>query len=128
MENPGEVRIDKWLWAARIFKTRSKAADACKKGRVIIEDVQVKPSRNVKAGDRVVVKRPPVVYTYNVKGVSEKRVSAKEAENLVENVTPQSEMAKLKGKSYAVFVHRDRGSGRPTKKERRILDRLNPYK
>lgn len=128
MENSKEVRIDKWLWAVRIFKTRSKATDACKKGRVLIEDVQVKPSRTVKKGDRITVRRPPVVYEYEVKELTGNRLPAKLADNFAGNLTPQEELDKLKIKKHAQFARRDPGSGRPTKKERRIIDRMNPYK
>ncbi len=128
MDNPNEVRIDKWLWAVRIFKTRSKATDACRKGRVIIDDVQVKPSRAAKKGDRVIVKRPPVVYTYEVKELTEKRLPAKLAVDFAGNLTPQQELDKIKVKKHTVFVRRDPGSGRPTKRERRIMDRMNPFK
>ncbi len=128
MEELNETRIDKWLWAVRIFKTRTKAAAACKKGRVIIDNVQVKPSRMIRRGDRVEVKSPPVVYTYVVKELTGKRLSARLADNYAENVTPSDEIDKLKRKSTVIFGRRDPGSGRPTKKERRIMDRLNPYK
>ena len=118
-----ELRIDKYLWAVRIFKTRSQATDACRKGKVIIEEVQVKPSRVVKEGDVIRVKRNPVVYSYRVTKLLGNRLSAKLVVDYVENITPEEELKKLEVKE-TFFVKRDRGAGRPTKKERRIIDKL----
>jgi ribosome-associated heat shock protein Hsp15 len=118
-----EVRIDKWLWAVRIYKTRSLATEACKKGRVLILDQAVKPSRLIRTGDLIQVKKPPVVYTYKVLGLLGKRLSASAVKEFVENRTPEEELDKLKVKD-GFFIARDRGSGRPTKKERRIIDKL----
>lgn len=118
-----EVRIDKWLWAVRIFKTRSQSAEACKKGRILIMDQQVKPSRVLKINDIVQVKKPPVVYSYRVLDLLEKRLSAKAIQEFVENITPEEELEKLKIKETFLVV-RDRGSGRPTKKERRVIEKL----
>ena len=117
-----EVRIDKWLWAVRLFKTRTLAADACKKGKVIIQQVSVKPSRNVKIGDVVSIKRNPVLFSFKVLGLSENRMNAKLVPDFLLNVTSSDqlellEMAKLAGKSG-----RDQGAGRPTKKDRREID------
>ena len=118
-----EVRIDKWLWAVRIFKTRSLATEACKKGRVLILDQAVKPSRLIRTGDLVQVKKPPVIYTFKVLDLLEKRLSASAVKEYVENLTPDEELDKLKVKD-GFFITRDRGTGRPTKKERRIIDKL----
>ncbi len=120
-----EVRIDKFLWAVRIFKTRSKAADACKKGRISIDGIEVKPSRTVKPGDIIKVKRSPVVYTYKIIALLHNRVSAKLVAGYVENLTPQDELDKLEINKFGGFYYRDKGSGRPTKKERRIIDSIN---
>lgn len=118
-----DLRIDKWLWAVRIFKTRSQAAEACKKNRVLINDTEIKPSRVVKVGDIVTVKRMPVIYTYKVLGLLGKRQSAKIAADYLENLTPDEELLKLEN-NLTVFVTRDRGTGRPTKKDRRTIDKL----
>jgi len=118
------IRIDKFLWAARIFKTRSIASEECKKGRIIINDIQVKPSRIVARGEIIIVKKLPVIYTYRILDPIENRVSAKIAGNYIEDLTPEEEKAKLKLKQSGVIVHREKGTGRPTKKERRDLDRF----
>ncbi|MDR2287316.1 MAG: RNA-binding S4 domain-containing protein [Prevotellaceae bacterium] len=115
------TRIDKWLWAVRIFKTRTDASEACRKGHVLVNNVQVKPSRDIKTGDVVTVKRPPVNHVYNVVGLVENRQPAKNVPLYAENVTPQEELDMLKIQKSALFVQRDRGTGRPTKKERREL-------
>ncbi|MDR1552581.1 MAG: RNA-binding S4 domain-containing protein [Prevotellaceae bacterium] len=119
-----DVRIDKWLWAMRIYKTRSEAADACKHGKVIINNVECKPSRMIKKGETIIVRKLSVIYTYRVVDITENRQSAKNVAQYVENLTPQEEMAKLNAKNITIFVHRDKGSGRPTKKERRMLDNI----
>lgn len=124
MQHEENLRIDKWLWAVRIFKTRSQAAEACKKGRVLIDDVQVKPSRVIKEGEVVFIKRPPVTYQYKVLGLLGKRQSAAIAANYVEDITPKEEKVKLEMKKHAGFEVRDRGVGRPTKKQRRLIDQL----
>lgn len=116
-------RIDKYLWAVRIFKTRALSAEACKKGRVMIGDMSVKPSRSIKPGETVTVRRAPVNYTYKVLDPIQKRVGAKLVENFIEDITPQEELDKLTMKDD-FYVSRDRGTGRPTKKERRLLDKL----
>ena len=123
MEKEEDIRIDRWLWAARICKTRSQAANDCKRGKVLMDDQPVKPSRLVREGDVVVVRRMPVIHTYRVKKISGKRVSAKLAANLVEDLTPQEERDKLRQKSTTTLFIRKRGEGRPTKKERRTIDR-----
>ena len=118
------VRIDKWLWAVRIYKTRSQASDACKKGKIEIDEQAVKPSRTVSPGDVITVKKPPYTYTYEVKGIIEKRVGAKLAVDNFNDLTPEEELLKIKTIQESAFFIRDRGAGRPTKKERRLIDRL----
>ncbi|MDR0421080.1 MAG: RNA-binding S4 domain-containing protein [Prevotellaceae bacterium] len=117
-----DVRIDKWLWAVRIYKTRSEAADACKHGKVIINNVECKPSRVIRKGETVTVRKLPVVYTYRVIDITQNRQPAKNVAQYAENLTSPEEIAKLDATNIGIFVHRDKGSGRPTKKERRALD------
>ena len=117
-----EARIDKWLWAARIFKTRTIAADACKNGRVAVNGVNVKPSRMVKADDVVAVRKPPVTYSFRVLKTIEQRVGAKMLPDIYENVTPADQYELLEMNRISGFVDRARGTGRPTKKDRRQLD------
>jgi ribosome-associated heat shock protein Hsp15 len=117
-----EARIDKWLWAARIFKTRTIAADACKNGRVAVNDVNVKPSRMVKVGDKISVRKPPVTYSFKILKTIEQRVGAKLLPEIYENVTPPDQYELLEMNRISGFVDRQRGTGRPTKKERRALD------
>ena len=118
------VRIDKYLWAVRLYKTRSIAADECKKGRIIIKDVQAKPSRSVSKDEIIIVKKPPVTYTYRILEPTENRVSAKIAGQFIEDLTPESEKSKLEISHAGGKVFRVRGTGRPTKKERRLMDRF----
>ena len=117
-----EARIDKWLWAARIFKTRSMAAAACKKGQVSMKGAQLKPSRTVKPGDVIEVRKPPVTYSFKVKQTIEKRVGAKLIPEILENVTPPEQYELLEMSRLSGFVGRARGTGRPTKKARRSLE------
>ena len=117
------VRIDKYLWAVRVYKTRSLASEACRKGRVMIDEMPAKPSRMVKAGEVVMVKKMPIVYSYLILDPIEKRVGAKIVEKYVKNITPEEELHKLKLQDD-FYTKRDRGAGRPTKKERRLLDDL----
>lgn len=117
-----EARIDKWLWAARIYKTRTLAADACKNGRITINGAQTKPSRTIKAGDKVGVKKPPITYTFLVKQPIEKRVGAKLLPDILENVTTPEQYELLEMSRISGFVDRARGTGRPTKKDRRAID------
>ena len=117
-----EARIDKWLWAARIFKTRSIAADAIKNGRVTIQGVNVKPSRMVKVGEVVSVRKPPVTYSFKILQTIEQRVGAKLIPGIYENVTPPDQYELLEMNRISGFINRQRGTGRPTKKERRALD------
>ena len=117
-----EARIDKWLWAARIFKTRTIAADACKNGRVTIEGVNVKPSRMVKVGETVSVRKPPITYSFRLLKTIEQRVGAKLLPEIYENVTAPEQYELLEMTRISGFVDRARGTGRPTKKDRRSLD------
>ena len=119
-----EVRIDKWMWAVRIFKTRTVALDACKKGRVLIDNVSVKPSRMIRVGDVVQVRKPPVTFSFKVLGLSDKRMGAKLVPQFMENVTPPEQYEILELNKISGFVDRQRGTGRPTKKERRDLDQF----
>ncbi|MDD6591687.1 MAG: RNA-binding S4 domain-containing protein [Prevotella sp.] len=116
------ARIDKWLWAARIFKTRSIASDACKNGRVTIGGVSMKPSRTIKVGDVINVKKPPITYSFKVLKTIEQRVGAKLLPEIYENVTDPKQYELLEMSRISGFVDRARGTGRPTKKERRALD------
>ena len=120
-----EARIDKWLWAARLYKTRSLAAEACKNNRIHINSVVAKPSRNVKDGDEVSVRKPPVTYTFRVLQAIEKRVGAKLLPEILENITPPEQYEVLEMSRISGFVDRARGTGRPTKKDRRALDEWN---
>lgn len=124
MPHEENLRIDKWLWAVRIFKTRSQASEACKKGKILIENIQVKPSRVIKVGEIVFIKRPPVTYQYKVLGLLGKRQSAKIVVEYVEDITPDEEKTKLEMQKHAGFELRDRGVGRPTKRERRLIEVL----
>ena len=117
-----EARLDKWLWAARIFKTRTLASDACKNGRVTINGAQAKPSRTVKPGDEVGVRKPPVTYTFRVRQAIEKRVGARLLPDVLENITPPEQLAALELSRISGFVGRAKGTGRPTKKDRRALE------
>lgn len=117
-----EARIDKWLWAARLYKTRSIAADAIKNGRVTIGGTTVKPSRTVKAGDVVSVKKPPITYSFKILKPIEQRVGAKLIPEIYENVTDKKQYELLEMSRISGFVDRARGTGRPTKKDRRAMD------
>ena len=119
------ARIDKWLWASRIFKTRSIAADACKNGRVTMNGSRVKASHMVKEGDVVEVRKPPVTYSFRILKAIEKRVGAKMLNEIFENITPPDQYELLEMNRVAGFIDRARGTGRPTKKERRALDNFN---
>ena len=117
-----EARIDKWLWAARIFKTRSIAANACKNGRVTMNGSHIKPSRMIKAGETIDVKKPPIVYSFKVLQPIEQRVGTKLIPEIYENITDPKEYEILQMSRISGFVDRAHGTGRPTKKERRALD------
>ena len=116
------ARIDKWLWAARIFKTRSLAADACKNSRVTINGTNVKPSHIVKCGETVSVKKPPITYSFKILQPIEQRVGAKLIPEIYENVTDPKQYELLEMSRISGFVDRARGTGRPTKKDRRAMD------
>ena len=124
MSDEKQIRIDKFLWAVRIYKTRSIAADECGKGRVIINDVSVKPSRTVKSGEIITVRKPPVHYKYKIINVIENRVGAKLVSQFIDDITPEEEKLKLTLASQSGNFYRDKGAGRPTKKERRVIDRF----
>ena len=117
-----EARIDKWLWAARVYKTRTLASDACKNGRITINGALAKPSRTVKVGDQVGVKKSPITYTFRVLQAIEKRVGAKLLPEVFENITPPEQYELLEMNRIGGFIDRARGTGRPTKKDRRALD------
>lgn len=117
-----EARIDKWLWAARIFKTRSIAAAACKKGQVSMGDTQLKASRMIKAGDVINVRKAPITYSFRVLQPIERRVGAKLIPEILENITTPDQYELLEMSKISGFIGRAKGTGRPTKKERRSLD------
>ncbi len=116
-----EVRIDKWLWAMRVFKTRTVATEACKKGRVMMGGVAVKPSRTIKVGDVIDVRKPPVTYSFRVKALAQNRLGAKLVPDYMENITPKSELDLLDIVKLSGFIDRRKGLGRPTKREGREL-------
>lgn len=116
-----EVRIDKWLWAMRIFKTRTIATEACKKGRVYVGDALAKPSRTIKVGDIVKVRKPPVTYSFRVLALTQNRLGAKLVPEYMENITPKSELDLLEIVKISGFIDRRKGLGRPTKREGREL-------
>lgn len=117
-----EVRIDKWLWAVRLYKTRSLATEACKKGRVQIQGTAVKPSRVVKSGDIIQIKHPPVVYSFKVLAPAQNRMNARLVPEFMENVTTADQLELIELGKLAAKTARERGTGRPTKKERRDMD------
>ena len=118
------VRIDKFLWAIRVFKTRTEATEACKGSKITVNGADIKPSKEVKAGDVIQVRKGAVHYTFKMLAPLEKRVGAKDVARFAENLTPESEMAKLHAPVETFFVKRDRGAGRPTTKDRRQMDEL----
>ena len=121
-----EVRIDKWLWAMRIFKTRTIATEACRKGRVTVgdNDSPIKPSRMLRVGEVVNVRKPPVTYSFRVKALTENRLGAKLVPDYLENITPQSQLDLLDVVKISGFIDRRKGLGRPTKREGRELSRF----
>lgn len=119
-----EERIDKWLWAVRIFKTRTIATEACKKGRVMVNDTTVKPSRVIKVDDIIKVRKPPVTYSFRVKALTANRLGAKLVPDYMENITPKSELDLLDVVKINGFIDRRKGLGRPTKREGRELSRF----
>jgi ribosome-associated heat shock protein Hsp15 len=124
MSGNENIRIDKFLWAMRIFKTRSLASEACRKGKIIVNNIQVKPSRIITVNETILVKKLPVIYTYLVIEPIENRVAAKMVNLYINDITPETEKAKLINRELADFGYRGKGTGRPTKKERRTIDRL----
>lgn len=124
MEKGKEVRIDKWMWATRIFKTRTIAAEACKKGRVSVAGVPVKPSRTIKAGDIIEVRKPPVTYSFKVLALAENRMGAKLVPGYLENVTPPEQLEMLELSRISGFIDRSKGMGRPTKRDSRELKKF----
>lgn len=119
-----EVRLDKYLWAVRVFKTRSDAAEAIRNNRVSVNGAYAKPSREVKAGDTIAVRRAMITYTYRVVALVSNRLPAKDVPQFCANITPQSELDKLNVPHETIFMFRERGTGRPTKKERRDIDTM----
>ena len=119
-----EVRIDKWIWAMRLFKTRTVATEACKKGRISINDVVVKPSRTVKVGDVVSVSRPPVTYSFRVLALTENRLGAKLVPGYLEDITPADQLHLLDVVRISGFIDRRKGLGRPTKRDGREMARF----
>lgn len=119
-----EIRIDKYLWSIRVYKTRSDATDACNGGKIRLNGLDVKPSKPVRVGDVIVARKGAVTYTYKVLQLIDKRQGAKLVSEFAENLTPQSEMDKLKAPVETFFLKRDRGAGRPTKKDRRQMEHL----
>lgn len=117
-----EVRIDKWLWAVRLFKTRTLAAEACKKGKITIDTISVKPSRTIRVNDVIQIKKPPITYAFKVLAVTENRMGAKLVPSFMENVTSEEQYAILELSKISGFIDRDKGTGRPTKKDRRSLE------
>ena len=125
MATENNLRIDKWLWAVRIFKTRSQASEACKKDKVLINGIQVKASRTIKIDEIVEVKKNPVVYKYRVKSLLGKRIGAKLVIEFVDDITTEEELLKLEIIKNSSSGYRRKGFGRPTKKERRVISRLS---
>ena len=123
MPEDSQKRIDKFLWAIRVYKTRALATEACKKGKILINGSPVKASRLVKTGDSLDVKKNPVVFSFVVKDFPKSRISAKLVNEFVQDTTSTEELKKLELKE-TFFIKRDRGTGRPTKKERRNIDKL----
>ena len=118
------VRIDKYLWAIRVFKTRTDATDACKGGKVKIGTVNAKPSREVQVGEVVAVRKGVATFTYKVLQLTDHRLGAKLVPDFAENLTPEEEIAKLRAPVESFFLTRDRGAGRPTKKDRREIEQI----
>lgn len=120
------VRIDKWLWAMRVFKTRTIATDACKKGRVMMGDpaVAIKPSRMVEIGDTIYVRKPPITFTFRVKALTQNRLGAKLVPDYMENITPQEQYDLLEVVKISGFIDRQKGLGRPTKRDGRQLSKF----
>ena len=118
------TRIDKWLWAVRIFKTRAIATEACAGGKVKINDTAVKASRKIQAGEVIQVRKGMVKHLYCVLKIAEKRMGAKLVLNFLDDITPEEELAKLKSSQNQSIQIREKGAGRPTKRERRVMDKF----
>jgi ribosome-associated heat shock protein Hsp15 len=123
MTDNKSVRIDKFLWAVRLFKTRTLAANACRMGRVMINNTTIKPSRQLEGNEILTLRKPPVTYTYRITGLTENRVAAKLVAGYLEDLTPGEEKMKLEISHSGPSAYRKKGSGRPTKKDRRVIDR-----
>jgi len=119
-----EVRVDKYLWAMRIYKTRSIATDACKCGRVKMNGVELKPSRVFHIGDMFTVRKGPITYTYRILQLSANRLGAKMVADYMEDITPKEQLEILELARFAAQSGRDRGTGRPTKKDRREIEQF----
>ena len=117
-----EVRIDKWIWAVRLFKTRSLATEACKKGKISINGIVAKPSRNVKIGEIIQIRQNPVLFSFKILALAENRMNAKLVPDFMQNVTTQDQLELLEINKINSTLNRARGTGRPTKKERRDLE------
>ena len=124
MPKDGEIRIDKFLWATRIFKTRTIATDACKKGRVSIASTHVKPSRPIQTGEIIEVRKPPITYSFKVLALAENRMGAKLVPQYLENVTPPEQYELIEMIRISGFVNRAKGEGRPTKRDGRELKKF----
>lgn len=124
MTEEKDIRMDKFLWAVRIYKTRTLAAEACTKGQVTINDIPVKPSRHAKVGEIIMVRKPPMVHTYEVLKLLHTRLSAEKVKEYIVELTPEEEFKKIELMRLQRNAIRDRGTGRPTKKDRRDIDRL----
>lgn len=119
-----EIRVDKYLWAMRIYKTRSIATDACKCGRVKMNGVEIKPSRAFHVGDVFTVRKGPITYTYRILQLASNRLGAKMVPEYLQDITPREQLELLELARYAAQSGRDRGTGRPTKKDRRDIEQF----
>lgn len=124
MQQQEKIRIDKWLWAVRIFKTRSQAAEACKKRHIFINGEVAKPAREIQVGDTIGVKRSPITYEYKVLAISGKRMGAKLTVDFVKDITSKEQLDLLEATKTRGFEYRDKGLGRPTKLQRRMIEKL----
>ena len=124
MDEKNVTRIDKWLWAVRIFKTRSLATEACGGGKIKIDKKTVKPSRMIRPGDIIQARKGIIKYEYKVLNIAEKRMGAKMVQDFLEDLTPDNELAKLETSKNITYHTSEKGKGRPTKKERRNMDKF----
>jgi ribosome-associated heat shock protein Hsp15 len=118
-----EVRMDKFLWAVRIYKTRTLAAEACSKGQVVIDNIPVKPSRHVKSGEIIFIRKSPILHSYKVLEILHSRLPAEKVKNFIVEITPEEEFNKIEMLKLQQNAFRDRGTGRPTKRDRREIDK-----